>query len=503
MERSQPTTCVCRHCDTSLLVCSRASHRALEATVNVAVIGTGRVGVVTCVACASLGHNVIGTDIDVAKIEQLQRGIPHFFEPGLQGALSAEIAAGRLSFTVNPAEAIDQGEVVFICVGTPARADGQANLLAVELAVREIARYAMDGALVVEKSTVPAGTIDKVRQTLRREGDGRQVHVGSNPEFLREGLALQDALEPERIVLGVESDLSRELLERLYQPLIDRGVRVIVTDIRTAELAKHASNAFLATKISFANALARVCELTGADVEAVADVMGSDPRIGRAFLNAGLGYGGYCLPKDVAALERLAARLGYSFGILKEVEHVNEQAVEVLAARVEEAVWNLEGKRIAVLGLAFKPDTDDVRSSPSLVLAERLLRSGAEVIAYDPKAADEAVTEVPELRIADDPYEAAAGAHCLVVATDWEEFRALDLGTLKQVMAQPVVVDGRNLFDPSEMDAAGFWYYPTGRPPVVQHAKAAGSDASSSSSGPERRPALAGGALHGGEAPWS
>jgi UDPglucose 6-dehydrogenase len=289
----------------------------------------------------------------------------------------------------------------------------------------------------------------------------------------------------------------------LYEPLIDRGVHVIVTDIRTAELAKHASNAFLATKISFVNALARVCELIGADVEAVADVMGSDPRIAPAFLNAGLGYGGYCLPKDVAALERLSAGLGYSFGILKEVERVNEQAIEVLAARVEEAVWNLDGKRIAVLGLAFKPGTDDVRSSPALALAERLLRSDAEVIGYDPKAADEAAGELPELRIADDPYEAATGAHCLVVATDWEDFGTLDLGTLKQVMAQPVVVDGRNLFDPTEMDSAGFWYYPTGRPPVVQHPKPARSDPSASSSGPARRPALAGGVPSSREAPWS
>jgi UDPglucose 6-dehydrogenase len=287
-------------------------------------------------------------------------------------------------------------------------------------------------------------------------------------------------------------------LERLYRPLLDRGVRVIVTDIRTAELAKHASNAFLATKISFANALARVCDLTGADVDAVVEVMGADARIGPAFLRSGLGYGGYCLPKDVAALERLAARLGYSFGLLKEVERVNTEAVEALASRVEDAVWNLEGKRIALLGLAFKPDTDDVRSSPALALARRLLEGGADVVACDPKAAAEALLEIPELRIAGDAYEAATGAHCLVLATDWGEYRTLDLVALRGVMVQPVVVDGRNLFDPEEMDAAGFWYYPTGRPPVLQTAPSDGS-----SPAPDgRRPALAGRSSRS-EIPWS
>lgn len=435
---------------------------------NVAVIGTGRVGVVTCVACAVMGHEVVGTDVDAEKIALLGQGISPFYEPDLDDALSREIAGGRLSFTSDAAEAIRDAEVIFICVGTPARQDGESNLLAVELAVRETAHHAKDGALVVEKSTVPAGTADRVRQTIQREGDGRRVLVAANPEFLREGMALHDALEPERIVLGVESDESRDLLCRLYEPILKDPVRLIVTDIRTAELAKHASNAFLATKISFANALARVCELTGADVNAVADVMGADSRIGRAFLSAGLGYGGYCLPKDVAALERLAARLGYNFGLLREVRLANAAAVDALVTRVEEAVWNLEGKRIAVLGLAFKPDTDDVRSSPALALAGRLIESGAEVVGYDPKAAEGAQAEIPELHVATDPYEAAARAHCLVVATEWKEFRNLDLDALKRVMAQPIVVDGRNLFDDVEMETAGFWYYPTGRPPVLQ-----------------------------------
>lgn len=442
---------------------------------RVAVMGTGRVGVVTCVAFAHLGHEVVGTDVDVEKIVLLQRDVPPFYEPGLEDALRAESASGRLTFTTDIAEALSTAEVVFICVGTPARADGEANLLAVELAVSEIARHAMDGAVVVEKSTVPAGTADRVRRTLQREGNGRQVHVASNPEFLREGLALHDALEPDRVVIGVESDESRKLLERLYAPMIADGVRFIVTDIPTAELAKSASNAFLALKISFANALARLCERGGADVTAVADVMGADPRIGRAFLNAGIGYGGYCLPKDVAALERLASRLGYEFPLLREVVRINDEAGAAVLARVEEAVWNLQSKRIALWGLAFKPDTDDTRSSPPLALAAKLLAEGAEVVGYDPKAAEAAVVDVPELLIAADPYEAATGAHCVVVATEWEEFRSIDLDRLRAVMAHPVVVDGRNLFDPEVMRRAGFWYYPTGRRPVLQSTPAPSS----------------------------
>ncbi|MEX0985656.1 MAG: UDP-glucose/GDP-mannose dehydrogenase family protein [Actinomycetota bacterium] len=437
---------------------------------RVAVMGTGRVGVVTCVALSRMGHDVIGTDVDAEKIELLRRAVPPFYEPGLQDALSEGCASGRLTFTVEAADALRTAEIIFICVGTPARADGEANLIAVETAVRDIARHAMDGSVVVEKSTVPAGTAERVRRTLQREGGGRRVDVASNPEFLREGLALRDALEPDRVVIGVETEHGREVLERLYAPMMAEGVRFIVTDIPTAELAKSASNAFLAMKISFANALARLCERNGADVTAVADVMGADPRIGRAFLNAGIGYGGYCLPKDVAALERLAARLGYAFPLLDEVVRINDEATDAVLARVEEAVWNVEGKRVALLGLAFKPDTDDIRSSPALTIATRLLRDGADVVGYDPEAARLAAAEVPGLRTAGSALEAATGAHCVVLATEWAEFADLDLSALHAVMAHPVVVDGRNLFDPETMRAAGFWYYPTGRPPVLQNA---------------------------------
>jgi UDPglucose 6-dehydrogenase len=435
--------------------------------VKITVMGTGHVGLVTCVTLATLGHEVVGTDVDSEKIELLRRGIPPFFEPGLEDALTKGSAAGRLAFTDSAAEALRDAEVVFICVGTPARADGEANLLAVEQSARDIARAAPDGAVVVEKSTVPAGTADRVRLTLEREGDGRGYDVVSNPEFLREGSAMHDSLEPGRIVVGVESEQALHAMRAVYAPLLDTGVRMIVTDIRTAELAKHASNAFLALKISYANALARLCERAGADVADVADVMGSDPRIGRAFLHAGLGYGGYCFPKDVAALRRLSERLGYPFPLLAEVERLNIESVDAVAAKVEEALWNLEGKRIALLGLSFKPGTDDVRFSPSLALAERLLASGAHVVGCDPRAGSNAKEELPALELAGDAYEAAAGAHALVVGTEWPEFRELDLTVLRGTMAYPLVVDGRNLFDPDEMARAGFWYHPTGRPPTA------------------------------------
>lgn len=434
---------------------------------KLAVMGTGHVGLVTCVALASVGHDVAGTDVDVDKISRLADGVCPFYEPGLQEALVREMAGRRLSFTVDPAEALRDAEVIFICVGTPARANGEANLVAMETSARAIARHARDGAVVVEKSTVPAGTAARLRDTLARERGTRRFDVASNPEFLREGTALRDALEPDRIVIGAESERARETLRSVYRPLTDLGYPLIETDIATAELAKHASNAFLALKISFANAMARVCERAGADITSVAEIMGTDPRIGRAFLNAGIGYGGYCFPKDVAALERLASRLGYDFALLKEVERANDEAVLAALAKIEDALWNLEGKRVALLGLSFKPGTDDVRFSPALALAQRLLAAGSTVVGVDPQAGGNAEREVPGLELANDVHEAATGAHCLVLATEWQEFLDLDLQTLSGLMASPVIVDGRNALDPAEASAAGFAYYAMGRPPVL------------------------------------
>jgi UDPglucose 6-dehydrogenase len=322
--------------------------------------------------------------------------------------------------------------------------------------------------VIVEKSTVPAGTSDRIRRTLERERPdlAAQIEVVSNPEFLREGKAVEDAMNPDRLLIGGDGEAAFGPMRELYKPWIDRGVQVFETNIATAELAKHACNAFLSTKISFVNALARLCERAGADVVAVADVMGADARIGRPFLNAGLGYGGYCFPKDLLAFERLASRLGYEFGLLREVAAINDDAVRATVEKVKDALWNMEDKRIAIFGLAFKPDTDDVRLSPALALARQLLDEGAQVVGYDPEAGAGAKSEVPDLEVVSTMWEAAEGAHCVVIATDWQEFKEMDLERLKSVMAYPVVVDGRNIFEPAAMAQHGFTYYPTGRPAI-------------------------------------
>ncbi|HEV8419750.1 MAG TPA: UDP-glucose/GDP-mannose dehydrogenase family protein [Actinomycetota bacterium] len=434
---------------------------------KVAVIGTGHVGLVTCVALASVGHQVAGTDSDEEKIAVLQRGGPPFYEPGLDELLSRGLASGGLTFGVEIADVVPGADVVFICVGTPPRADGDASLLSVERSAREIARHATGPVVVAEKSTVPVGTAVRLRTILHQERPELDFEVVSNPEFLREGRALLDSLEPDRILVGAETAGAFGAMRRLYEPFTHRGIPLIETDLMTAELAKHACNAFLALKVSFANAMARICERAGADVVSVADIMGADPRIGRAFLDAGLGYGGFCFPKDLAAFERLVEKLGGDLPLLREIARINDEAVQSTARTVQEALWNLEDKRVALFGLAFKPDTDDVRFAPALALARLLLAQGAHVLGYDPKAAANAKAELPELEISLDPYEAAAGANCVVVCTEWDELRALDLGRLKDAMAHPVVVDGRNLFDPKTMGSHGFTYYPTGRPPVI------------------------------------
>jgi UDPglucose 6-dehydrogenase len=439
---------------------------------KVGVIGTGHVGLVAAVSFAEMGHRVVGVDADAEKVELLSGGVPPFYEPGVTDLLRKNQAKGRLAFSSRLSEAVSGADVVFICVGTPSRASGEANLAAVEHAAVEVARHVEDQEerrmVLVQKSTVPAGTAGRMRRAVRSASSvaAERVEVASNPEFLREGRGIQDSLNPDRILVGADSVYVFEVMRSLYQPLIDKGCQYIETDVHTAELAKHACNAFLALKISYMNALARVCELAGADVVRVADVMGSDPRIGRAFLDAGLGFGGYCFPKDIQAFQHLASSLGYDFPLLREVARLNQEALEATLAKIEDGLWNLEEKRIALLGLSFKPDTDDVRFAPALALGSRLIQEGARVVGYDPQATMNAKEELPELEIATDPYQAAARAHCLVVCTEWPEFQTLDLDRLHGVMAYPLIVDGRNVFDPQAMAAAGFTHLPTGRPRI-------------------------------------
>lgn len=432
---------------------------------RIGVMGNGHVGLVTCLSLAEIGHDVVGTDVDAAKMQLLQAGEVHFYEPGVEEALPRLLATGRVRFTSKPSEALEGAEVVFICVGTPAGPDGEADLSAVDTAAADVGRYASGRVVLVQKSTVPVGTAERIAAIveLERRDPCLQVEIVSNPEFLREGHAMQDALRPERIVVGGDSRWAVARMRQVFAPLIDAGSRFVATDPHTAELAKLACNGFLATKISFANALARVAERAGADVDVVTGVMGDDPRIGPDFLGAGLGYGGYCLPKDVPALERMAARYGYDFGLLRETMRVNDEALDVVMDNVVHAVGSLSGARIGVLGLAFKPGTDDVRSSPSLALVRRLLEAGASVVAFDPKVTSGAMPPVAGLEHGADAYSVADGADCVVIATDWPEFAQLDLHELASRASRAILIDGRNLIDADVAAAAGFTYVGVGR----------------------------------------
>lgn len=437
--------------------------------VKVGVIGTGHVGLVTCVTMAAVGHEVVGTDNEAEKIDLLTAGRPWFFEPALEDLLKEQLSSGRLTFSTEPQQAIEDSQVLMISVGTPPRASGEANLVAVEKAVQTVARYATKECVIVEKSTVPTGTASRVRLTIDRmyPQNAADLHVASNPEFLREGHAVQDAMEPDRILVGVDSDFSRETLRTLYSPWTRTGVPLVETDIATAELAKHACNAFLALKISFINSVAEVCERADADVVKVAELMGMDARIGPHFLNAGMGYGGSCFPKDLMAFERLASQLGCDFGILHEIARANERALDRVFEKIGDILWNLEDKRIALLGLAFKPGTDDTRFAPALALAEKLIAVGSDVIGFDPVAAEIVRSDIPDLATTTNIYEALEGADCAVVCTEWDEVVGLDLRRAAEVMNQKVVVDGRNVFEGEKLREHGFSYFPTGRPRIV------------------------------------
>ncbi len=431
-------------------------------SVRLLIIGTGHVGLVTGACFAERGHRVICADNDARKIDLLRQGKMPIYEPGLDPLVQRNVVEGRLTFSTEIAEAVKASEVIFICVGTPPLPSGAPDMSYLEAVSREIARNLDSYKVVVEKSTVPVQTGDRVRQTIERYVKSETpFDVVSNPEFLREGSAVQDTLEPDRIVVGLSSPRAREVMERLYRPFQSP---VIFTDTRSAELIKHASNSFLAMKISFINAVATICEMAGGNVEEVARGMGMDPRIGPSFLRAGIGYGGSCFPKDVDAFASIAETLGYPFGLLKEVQRINAEQRARFVKRIEEELWVLKDKRIGILGLSFKPDTDDVRESPAVDIANRLAAKGAHVRAYDPKAAEKARPHLQGVEIVASAYDTADGADALIFATEWTEFRNIDLVKLKALLAHPTVFDGRNLFVPARMKELGFRYFSVGRP---------------------------------------
>jgi UDPglucose 6-dehydrogenase len=428
---------------------------------NVAVVGSGYVGLVTGACLAEIGHHVVCVDSDRAKVQMLKKGDIPIYEPGLPEVVAANRKARRLHFTTRLEDAMKKAEYVFIAVNTPPLPNGEADLSYVETVARQVGHILRRYTVIVDKSTVPVNTGDKVRQTLLLHGKKNvPFDVVSNPEFLREGSAVQDFMKPDRIVVGVESEKAEEMMRELYAPI---KAPLIVTDIKSAELIKHASNSFLATKISFANALAELCDRVGADVSLVTKGMGSDPRIGSSFLRAGLGYGGSCFPKDVSAFIHMAESAGVDFKILRAVREVNDHARLWAVDRLKKALWNLREKTIAVWGLAFKPDTDDLRNSPAIDIIHRLQSEGCLVNVYDPVAMTKARALIKNVRFCRNPYDAARGADAVLLCTEWKEFRDADLAQVKSLLRTPVFLDGRNLFDPATLSALGFQYHSVGR----------------------------------------
>ena len=428
---------------------------------EISVIGAGHVGLITGACFADLGHQVIVVDNDARRIAGLKRGVMPFYEPGLEELVQRGVRERRLRLTTSLKDAVAKTTILFIAVGTPQKTSGEADLTHVEHVARSIAECLPGYRLVVEKSTVPVQTGQWITHTIRTYVKRKHpFDVASNPEFLREGTAIQDFMKPDRIVLGVESRRAKELLTALYKPL---GAPLVFTDIKSAELIKHASNSFLSMKISFINAIAQICERCGADVQQVAGGMGLDPRIGTSFLNAGIGFGGFCLPKDIDAFIEIAEDLGYDFDLLKAVRRINEEQKRSFAEKIHRALWVVKGKTIGVLGLAFKPNTDDMRYAPAIDIIRYLVDEGARVKAFDPQAMDEAKRLLPEIAFCKDPYEAAKGADGLAIVTEWNEFKELNFKRLKQLMRQPLIIDGRNLYDPERIRAAGFRYLGIGR----------------------------------------
>lgn len=445
------------------------------------VIGCGYVGLVTGACLAAAGHEVFCTDIDAKRIDQLKAGKVPIYEEHLDEVLKRAVTEKKIVYTSDAGEAIRAGEVIFICVGTPPKDSGEADLSAIDHVARQIAQEARSSKLVVEKSTVPALTgmqLQKAMAAYSRGGD-LKFHVASNPEFLREGTAVGDFFHPDRIVIGVEDPASAAKLREIYTPILERTFHcpihagkcptgspgeLLITTINSAELIKHASNSFLALKISYANVIADLCEKIGADVEEVTHAVGLDPRIGTQFLKAGLGFGGFCFPKDIQAFIHLSSTVGIDFAMLKAAEKVNKQRIDRYFEKIHKALWVIKGKRVAVLGLAFKANTDDIRFAPALEVIGRLLEEGAEVHATDPEAISRTKPIYPKIAYHEDPYEALKGADAALVCTEWRIFRNLDWERAGKLMARRLVIDGRNLYSPQRMQELGFDYYSFGRP---------------------------------------
>ncbi len=428
---------------------------------KITIIGSGYVGLTTGVCLSHLGHQVVCVDNDVEKIKLLKQGISPIYEPGLEELLKEGMEKGTLSFTDSIEEGTKHGLAIFICVGTPPREDGSADLSSIEFVATRIAETMDEYKLIIEKSTVPVQTGLKLKTTIELNNKrGIEFDVASNPEFLREGSAIKDFLYPDRIVIGVENERAEKLMREIYEKI---DAPFIVTNIQSAEIIKHASNSFLAMKISYINAVSMVCEKAGADVKEVARGMGLDHRIGKEFLNAGIGFGGFCFPKDLKAFIKISEDLGYHMNLLREVLKINQEIREYFITKVRDLLWNIKGKKIAILGLSFKPNTDDIREAPSIYIIKQLLKEGANISAYDPAAMEKMKKIFPDIDYKENPYDTLGDANALLILTEWEEFKNLDLERVKNLMKTPIIVDGRNIFEPDEMEKLGFIYRGIGR----------------------------------------
>jgi UDPglucose 6-dehydrogenase len=429
---------------------------------KLAIVGTGYVGLVTGTCFAEVGHRVICVDNDANKVKMLQAGGIPIYEPGLEELVKKNVAAGRLSFTTSTAEGVQQSDVIFIAVPTPPQPDGSVDLSFIERVARDIAAAMTGYKIVVDKSTVPVKTGEKVTETIKRYCRAKvEFDVVSNPEFLREGFAVGDLMNPDRVVIGVRSQRPVAAMTEIYEPF---KAPIVITDINSAELIKHAANSFLALKISYINAISAICEAAGANVQEVAHGIGLDERIGKRFLNAGIGFGGSCFPKDLSAFIKISEQVGYEFRLLKEVQRINSEQMDRFLKKITDTLWVLKDKKIAVLGLAFKQNTDDVRSSPAIDLCQRLLKEGATLRVHDPKGMDKAKSLLKDgVTYVDDMNDVAIGCDALVVATEWEEFKQLDLDRARKNLTHPIMFDGRNLFDPATLEKLGWIYKSVGR----------------------------------------